>query len=213
MSRIKIRQCTKEGGPLKFKPLDIILVAMFAALMGVGANITAFLVVGGVPITLQPIIAILAGIVLGSRLGSLSMIIYTLIGLVGMPVFAQFSGGLRTFVSPTFGFILSFILVAYVVGKLIESKQSPGLPTFFIAAFVGLTINYLLGTNYMYYAYLFIAEAPEGFSYSMVWAWMAAPLVKDIIFTVLSAGAGYKIYYLIRKRHTHFQSPRQQSVS
>ncbi|WP_158737797.1 biotin transporter BioY [Alteribacillus sp. YIM 98480] len=185
---------------MKLKSLDIVSAALFAALMGIGANITAYLVIGGVPITLQPIIAILAGALLGSRLGALSMIIYMLIGLVGMPVFAEFSGGFRALVSPTFGFILSFILSAYVTGKIIERKQNPSMAVFFIAAFTGLAINYLLGTNYMYYAYLWIAEAPEGFSYSMVWAWMILPLIKDTIFTALAAASVPKLHRLRNKR-------------
>ncbi|WP_425428020.1 biotin transporter BioY [Alteribacillus bidgolensis] len=173
--------------------------------MGIGANITAYLVIGGVPITLQPIIAMIAGALLGSRLGALSMIIYMLIGLVGIPVFAEFSGGFRALVSPTFGFILSFILTAFVTGKIIERKQNPSMAVFFIAAFTGLVINYLLGTNYMYYAYLWIAEAPDGFSYSMVWAWMILPLIKDIIFTALAAASVPKLQRLLNKRLKPFQ--------
>ncbi|SDH70420.1 biotin transport system substrate-specific component [Alteribacillus bidgolensis] len=190
---------------VKLKPLDIVSAALFAALMGIGANITAYLVIGGVPITLQPIIAMIAGALLGSRLGALSMIIYMLIGLVGIPVFAEFSGGFRALVSPTFGFILSFILTAFVTGKIIERKQNPSMAVFFIAAFTGLVINYLLGTNYMYYAYLWIAEAPDGFSYSMVWAWMILPLIKDIIFTALAAASVPKLQRLLNKRLKPFQ--------
>src|SRR5699024_5287478 len=136
---------------------------------------------GGVPITLQSIIAIIAGALLGSRLGALSMTIYALVGLVGMPVFAGFSGGVRALVSPTFGFILSFIVVAFVVGKMIEKKKKIVTSYAFFVAFIGLALNYMIGTNYMYFAYLWIADAPDGFSYSMVWLWMALPLVKDII--------------------------------
>ncbi|MDQ0298425.1 biotin transport system substrate-specific component [Salibacterium salarium] len=185
---------------MTFKPIDIVSVALFAALMGIGANITAFLVIGGVPITLQPIIAILAGAILGSRLGAFSMIIYMFIGLIGMPVFSEFSGGIRALVSPTFGFILSFIVMAFVTGKMIERKKSPQLRHFLIAAFTGLFINYIMGTNYMYYAYQWIADAPEGFSYAMVWGWMALPLVKDIIFTILAVAAIPKIYYLLQRQ-------------
>ncbi|MFZ4450807.1 biotin transporter BioY [Salibacterium aidingense] len=187
---------------MTFKPIDIVTVALFAALMGIGANIAAFLVIGGVPVTLQPIIAILAGALLGSRLGAFSMIIYMLIGLLGMPVFSEFSGGLRALVSPTFGFILTFIIMAFVTGKIIESKSNPGLPTFLTAAFTSLVINYALGTTYMYYAYQWIAEAPEGFNYSMVWGWMALPLVKDLILTALTAAAVPKLYHLLQRQTT-----------
>src|SRR5690625_3816427 len=58
------------------------------------------------------IFAVLAGIVLGSRLGAFSMFVYMMLGLVGAPIFAQFKGGTAVLFSPTIGFSLSFIIVA-----------------------------------------------------------------------------------------------------
>src|SRR5690625_1618426 len=119
-----------EGGEYmkkKWTPLNLTLGSLFVALTAIGANITTiapFLVVGGVPITLQTFFAILAGLVLGSRLGAFSMFVYMMLGLAGVPIFAQFKGGIATLFSPTFGFILSFILIAYVAGKMIETKRS-----------------------------------------------------------------------------------------
>ncbi|WP_347549989.1 biotin transporter BioY [Pseudalkalibacillus hwajinpoensis] len=183
----------------KMKTIDLVYAGMFAALMAVGANIAQFLVVGGVPITLQTFFAILAGLLLGSRLGSISMIVYTLVGLAGAPVFAQFTGGPGVIFKPTFGFILSYILVAYVVGKIVESKAIPSMRTFMIAGFVGFILNYVIGTNYMYYAYKLWADAPEGFTYGMAWLWMLAPLPKDIILTIVAALISPRIYRAVSK--------------
>ncbi|WP_226657736.1 biotin transporter BioY [Pseudalkalibacillus hwajinpoensis] len=183
----------------KMKTIDLVYAGMFAALMAVGANIAQFLVVGGVPITLQTFFAILAGLLLGSRLGSISMIVYTLIGLAGAPVFAQFTGGPGVFFKPTFGFILSYILVAYVAGKIIESKSKPTVRTFLIASFTAFILNYVLGTNYMYYAYKFWADAPEGFTYGMAWLWMLAPLPKDILLSIVAALISPRIYAAVSK--------------
>jgi biotin transport system substrate-specific component len=172
---------------MKFRTLDLTLAAMFVALMAFGSNITSlvpFMVVGGVPITLQTFFAILAGAVLGSRLGAISMIVYALVGLVGVPVFAQFSGGFSTLISPTFGFIVSFVFTAYGVGKIVEKKRT--LPAFIIASLVGLVINYVIGTNWMYFAYKLWAAAPEGFTYQMAWLWMVVPLPKDVILAVFA---------------------------
>jgi biotin transport system substrate-specific component len=178
----------------KFRAIDITLVGMFVALMAVGANITSiapFLVVGGVPITLQTFFAILAGLVLGSRLGTVAMIVYALVGLVGVPVFAGFSGGLGVIISPTFGFIISFILMAFIIGKMVEKNKS--FPMFIAAALVGMVVNYLFGTNWMYYAYKFWAAAPEGFTYSMAWLWMVPPLPKDAILAVFSGVMAFRL--------------------
>ncbi|GER66750.1 BioY family transporter [Weizmannia acidilactici] len=178
----------------KFRAIDLCYAGMFAALMAIGTNITSiapFLVVGGVPITLQTFFAVLAGAVLGSMLGALSMVAYMLIGLLGAPVFAQFSGGFQTVVSPSFGFILSFIAAAYATGKVIEKRQN--LTAYFIAAIIGLVLNYFIGTNWMYAAYKIWAQAPQAFSYKMAWLWMAVPLPKDIILSLFAGWLAHRI--------------------
>ncbi len=172
----------------------ITIGAMFIALTAIGANITSivpFLVIGGVPITLQTFFAILTGLVLGSRLGAFTMFGYMLLGLAGVPVFAQFSGGFSMILSPTFGFILSFILVAYVAGKIREKYNH--LTAYIIASLVALVINYVIGTNWMYIAYQFWFEAPPELSYGLVWLWMLAPLPKDIILSILAGILAYRL--------------------
>lgn len=178
----------------KWTPLQLTLGSLFVALTAIGANITTiapFLVVGGVPITLQTFFAVLAGLVLGSRLGAFSMFVYMMIGLAGVPVFAQFKGGIATLFSPTFGFILSFILIAYVAGKIIEAKRSPKM--YIIAALIATAINYVFGANWMYAAYVFWFEAPEGLTYKLVWLWLVVPLPKDIILAVLAGLFAFRL--------------------
>lgn len=160
---------------------------MFVALMGIGANITSmapFMTIGGVPITLQTFFAIMAGLILGSRLGTIAMIVYMLVGLVGVPVFAKFKAGPVMFIEPTFGFVVSFILVAFIIGKMVEKKKSAGM--FVAAALTGMAINYFFGTNWMYFAYKLWAAAPEGFTYQMAWLWMVPPLPKDAVLSILA---------------------------
>jgi biotin transport system substrate-specific component len=186
------------------KTNDITLVGMFVALMAIGANITTifpFMMVGGVPITLQTFFCILAGALLGSRLGAVAMSVYLLVGLVGAPVFAKFSGGFATVVSPTFGFLLSFILVAYITGLIIEKNGSK--PSYVAATLIGMVINYVIGTNLMYLAYKMWAAAPEGFTYKMAWAWMMAPLPKDIILAVCAGLIAPRINRATRKTMSH----------
>ncbi|OAK67660.1 biotin transporter BioY [Lederbergia galactosidilytica] len=174
---------------------------MFAALMMVGANITSFvpfLVIGGVPITLQAFFAVLAGAFLGSRLGAISMAVYAFIGLVGAPVFAKFQGGFAQILNPTFGFILAFILTAYFTGKIIEKKNSPF--NYIFAALIGTLISYIIGPNWMYAAYKIWANAPEAFSYKIVWIWMAFPLPKDILLAILAGMFAYRMQKVVKRR-------------
>jgi biotin transport system substrate-specific component len=179
------------------RTLQLIQIAMFAALMAIGANISSFLVVGGVPITLQTFFAVLAGILLGSRTGATAMLVYALIGLAGLPVFAKFSGGMDTLISPTFGFILSYVLVAYIVGEIV--RKFPTRKGFVLAALVGTAINYSIGTNWMYAAYKLWFDAPAGFTYQMAWTWMLVPLPKDIILAVFAGMFGYRLKPIIQK--------------
>lgn len=166
------------------KASEITLCALFAALMGIGANVSPLLVIGGVPVTLQLLFAILAGGILGSRLGAISMIAYLFLGLVGAPVFAQFKGGPASLLSPTFGFVISFIVVAYLVGKCLEANRS--WFTYTSAGVLAILANYLIGTNYMFLAFKYWVEAPGDFSYIVAWSWMLAYLPLDLAVTVLS---------------------------
>lgn len=184
--------------------IDITLIGMFVALMAIGANITTifpFMVVGGVPITLQTFFCILAGALLGSRLGALAMSVYVVVGLVGAPVFAQFKGGFATVISPTFGFLLSFILVAYFTGLIIEKNGSK--VSYVTATLAGTAINYAVGTNLMFLAYQMWADAPEGFTYSMAWAWMMIPLPKDVILAVCAGLLALRINTARKKTMSH----------
>jgi biotin transport system substrate-specific component len=188
---------TKSG----MSALSLVYSGMFAALMMIVANITAFapfLTMGGVPITLQTFFAILAGLILGSRLGAISMTVYMFVGLAGAPVFAKFGGGFGSIISPTFGFIISFIFVAYIVGKIVEKNGH--LNSYIFAALVGCAINYLFGTNWMYFAYKLWAAAPDAFTYKIAWLWMVPPLPKDIFLSVLAGIFGHRMYKVLKVR-------------
>ncbi|MGI8313528.1 biotin transporter BioY [Halobacillus mangrovi] len=172
---------------------DITLGALFVAMMAVGANITAiapFLNILGVPLTLQTFFAILAGLILGSRLGMISMLVYTALGLVGAPVFAGFKGGLSVFISPTFGFILSFIVLAFFVGKIAESNRK--FPMYLTAALVGIVINYFIGVTWFYAAMNFWVGG-EGLSYVVAWSSMAPFLIKDVALAIVAAAFAFRL--------------------
>ena len=179
------------------RTLQMVQIAMFSVLMMIGANISSFLIIGGVPITLQTFFALLAGILLGARTGTIAMLFYAFIGLVGLPVFAQFSGGLDSLVTPTFGFVVSYFFVTYVVGEIV--RKLPTLKGYVIAALAGTAINYFIGTNWMYAAYKFWFDAPPGFTYKMAWAWMVVPLPKDIILAIFAGIFGYRLKPIIQR--------------
>ncbi|KPB04741.1 MULTISPECIES: biotin transporter BioY [unclassified Bacillus (in: firmicutes)] len=180
--------------------LDITYAAMFVALMAIGANIVSwmpFLQIGGVPLSMQPFFCVLAGILLGSRLGAISMIVYLLVGIAGAPVFAQFSSGFATIVGPTGGFLLSYVVTAFVAGLIVEKKAQPNLGTFMIASFVGIILIYVIGTNYMFVILNYVLEIST--PYVAAWATMTLFAVKDVVFTILCAMLASRLFYVVHK--------------
>lgn len=182
------------------KTYHITLVALFAALMAIGANITTiapFLQVGGVPLSMQPFFCILAGLLLGRRLGALSMIVYALIGIAGAPVFAQFEGGIQAIFGQTGGFILSFIFAAYISGLIVEKAKQIKLSVFLLASFVSIVLIYIIGTTYMFFALNLWLGA--NVSYLAAWGIMTWFMIKDIVFTVACALLASRIYHAMPK--------------
>lgn len=127
---------------------QVILVGLFAALTAVGAFIQIPL--GTVPVTLQFLFTALSGIMLGGRLGALSQLIYVAIGLFGLPVFSGATGGFGAVIKPSFGYLLGFILGAYVIGKLSDSYKKAGFFRLFAAAIAGVIVIYIVGVPYLY---------------------------------------------------------------
>ncbi|MGN7476814.1 biotin transporter BioY [Solibacillus silvestris] len=182
-----------------FKTVDLIYSALFATLIMIGANITSFapfLTIGGVPITLQTFFAILAGLVLGSKKGAIACTVYMCIGLAGAPVFSKFTGGFSAILLPTFGFIVTFIVSAYIAGKIAETYKTR--LAYIIAALIAMAVNYILGTTWMYFAYTLWASAPEGFSFKLAWLWMLPPMPKDIILAIFAGFFAYRIQKVLK---------------
>jgi biotin transport system substrate-specific component len=97
---------------------DLALVAVFAALVAACTLVPAVPVGIGVPITLQTLGVMLAGLVLGPLRGFLAVLLYVVVGLAGLPVFAQGGAGLGTLLKPSAGYLLAFPLGALVTGAI-----------------------------------------------------------------------------------------------
>ena len=126
------------------KTLMLVLTALFAALTAIGAFLGFKFVLAS--ITLQFLFTAMAGVLLGRRYGALSQAVYVLLGLVGVPIFAQ-GGGFSYVLQPTFGFLLGLIPTAWVIGKIAEKDRS--VPRLLLACFAGLAVLYLVGLPYI----------------------------------------------------------------
>jgi biotin transport system substrate-specific component len=111
-----------EAGVIARTPGVILGVLGFAALTAVGARLSVPLPGIVVPMTLQPVAVLLAGVVLGSRAGAASQVAYLAAGAMGLPVFAA-GGGAAYLLGPTGGYLLAFPAAAAIAGL---AKQRHG---------------------------------------------------------------------------------------
>ena len=121
---------------------DILLVLGFTLLTAISAKIKVE--IGPVPITGQTFAVLLSGALLGSRRGALSQIFYLLGGLAGIPWFAR-GGGIAYLMSPTFGYIIGFVLASFFVGFLCERGFDRRIETAIFAMLVGNILIYFPG--------------------------------------------------------------------
>lgn len=125
---------------------SMITTALFAAIIGVMAQITIPLPL--VPITGQTLAIGLTATILGSRYGSVSVILYLIIGSTGVPIFAEFSGGISKLIGPTGGFLVGFIPATFVMGYFME-KLGFTYRNAIIANLIGMFITLAFGTFWL----------------------------------------------------------------
>ncbi|SEN57836.1 biotin transport system substrate-specific component [Mesobacillus persicus] len=124
----------------------MIVTALFAAIIGILAQLTIPLPL--VPITGQTLAIGLAATILGAKFGTLSVLLYILIGAAGIPVFAEMSAGLSVLVGPTGGFLVGFIPTAFFIGWMLE-KTSFTFKNAMIANTIGMLITLSFGTSWL----------------------------------------------------------------
>ena len=169
-----------------FRIKDIILVALFAALTAVGAFIN-FPITTDVPFSLQVFFVLLVGAFLGARLGVWSQIIYILIGLVGVPIFTK-GGGIGYIFQPSFGYLIGFILCAFIIGKLVEKATNLKYYKMFAIIFIGICSIYLIGVPYQYVIVRFFLKASHTIALASLIKLIpifALDMVKGIVATII----------------------------
>jgi biotin transport system substrate-specific component len=127
--------------------------ALMAAVTAVAAQIAIPLPFSPVPFTMQVLAVILSGLLLGPKYGALAQAIYVLVGAVGVPVFAQLSGGLGVVLGPTGGYLLSYPLAAAIAGLAAHAAANAtrrrALWSSFVCGCAGLAVIYALGATWL----------------------------------------------------------------
>ncbi len=159
----------------KLRTTDIAYIALFAAVLAVCSWIS---IPATVPFTLQTFGVFLAIGILGGKRGFLSVLVFILMGLVGLPVFAGFSGGPGVLFGSTGGYIIGFLLSALVMW-LMESLMGKSKWVLLTSMVIGLIICYVFGTAWFMVIY---ARSAGAVGLVTALSWCVFPfIIPDVI--------------------------------
>ncbi|MEG6521515.1 biotin transporter BioY [Desulfotomaculum sp. 1211_IL3151] len=167
----------------KLSVQNMIMCALFAALIAVGAYIKIPIPV--VPFTLQFLFTMLAGLLLGGKLGAVSVLVYIVLGLIGLPVFAE-GGGPGYILKPSFGYIIGFCIASFVTGTIANKVSAPSYKRLLATNFTGLVIVYLCGMAYYYVICNYVINTPIALWPLILYCFILA-IPGDIVLCILSA--------------------------
>lgn len=179
-------------------------VALMAAVLCVLAPFS--IPIGEIPITLATFVVYLTAAILGSKKGTASVLIYLLIGMVGVPVFSNFSGGVAKLAGPTGGYLIGYLPCAFLVGFLIErefkaiknlngmAKSAFELIRSAVAMVFGTIFCYLFGTAWFMY------QMSETYTVAQALAICVVPyLAFDTVKIILATAIAVPIRKLLKK--------------
>lgn len=162
------------------KTYDIVYIAVFAVIMAICSWIS---IPAAVPFTLQTFGVFIAVGVLGGKRGSLSVLVFILLGAIGIPVFANFSGGIGVLAGPTGGYIIGFLFSALLMWAM---EKLPGKKSVMqiVSMIAGLIVCYAFGTVWFVIVYGRM-NGPIGFTAALA-SCVVPFIIPDIIKIVLA---------------------------
>lgn len=154
----------------KSKTYDMVYIAIFAVLMAVCSWIS---IPAAVPFTLQTFGVFMAVSMLGGKRGTLAIVIYIILGAVGIPVFSGFKGGVGALLGTTGGYIVGFLFSALIMWAFekVPGKRSILLP---VSMLLGLVACYAFGTVWFMFVY---TKGGEAVSLATVLGWCVIPFI------------------------------------
>lgn len=167
----------------------MILVSLFAALLAISSQFSILIFL--VPHTLQIFFVLLAGLILGAKDGAVSVALWILLGVFGLPVFAQGKAGFGVLLGPTGGFLIGFILCAYFVGYVTEQNPLRLLRTI-MAMLAGLFLVYLVGCVGFLIVFQFILHKPMTIEQALTIT-VVPFLPFDMVKSIMAAYIGVKV--------------------
>ena len=175
----------------KIRTKQMVLIALMTAVTCVLGPLSIPLPFSPVPISLTNFAIFLAIFVLGMKSGTISFIIYLLLGAVGVPVFSSFRGGLQVLAGPTGGYLIGFIFLALIMGFALDHFDRKLVPTI-IGMIIGMAVCYAFGTVWL--AKLLSLSFKEGLMMGVI-PYLAGDAAKIIIAAIV----GPKLYGATQK--------------
>ena len=175
----------------KIRTKQMVLIALMTAVTCVLGPLSIPLPFSPVPISLTNFAIFLAIFVLGMKSGTISFIIYLLLGAVGVPVFSSFRGGLQVLAGPTGGYLIGFIFLALIMGFALDHFDRKLVPTI-IGMIIGMAVCYAFGTVWL--AKLLSLSFKEGLIMGVI-PYLAGDAAKIIIAAIV----GPKLYGATQK--------------
>jgi len=176
----------------KLTTADLARVAVFGALIAALALPGQFYLAGsGVPVTLQTLGIMLAGLLLGAVRGALAVLVYLAMGAIGLPVFSGGAAGLAPFAGPTGGYLIAFPIGAFVIGLIVHRVRRFDRALGFTACVVGgIGVVYAIGAPWLAWRLgLTLAEA----TVTGAAVFLPGDLLKAGLATFVAAGV-YRAY-------------------
>lgn len=169
------------------KAYDMAYIAIFTVLIAICSWISIPMTV---PFTLQTFAVFLAVFVLGGKRGTLSVVIYVLLGAIGVPVFAEFSGGLGVLMRNTGGYIIGFIFTALIMW-LMESLLGRKIWVQAVSMVLGLLACYAVGTAWFMFVYM---RTTGAVGVTTVLGWCVIPfIIPDAVKIALALMLGSRL--------------------
>lgn len=175
----------------KIRTKQMVLIALMTAVTCVLGPLSIPLPFSPVPISLTNFAIFLAIFVLGMENGTISFIIYLLLGAVGVPVFSSFRGGFQVLAGPTGGYLIGFIFLALIMGFALDHFDRKLVPTI-IGMIIGMVVCYAFGTVWL--AKLLSLSFKEGLMMGVI-----PYLPGDAAKIIIAAIVGPKLYGATQK--------------
>lgn len=167
------------------KVKQMAFTSLMTAIICVLAPISLTLPTSPIPISLGNMVICFAVTILGMKRGTLSVLLYILLGLAGLPVFSNFTGGIGKLLGPTGGYIIGYLFLALIFGFFVDHfKNRPA--TNALGALIGMLILYLFGTLWL------ALQLDLSFTASL-WAGVIPYIPADIIKTAIALIMGMQL--------------------